>query len=80
MLEGDQLLFVMIYVNDMLIFTNSRILKKKLMKFLIKKFNMKDLGETKHLPSLRLFEYLHICIVIVYWLERSFIYIFFHAK
>jgi hypothetical protein len=54
MMEGDKMLFVTIYVDDLLIFTNNRALKKKLKKFLMKKFDMKDLGEAAHCLGIRI--------------------------
>lgn len=44
-LDGETMLFVTIYVDDFLIFTNDGELKRKLKNFLNDQFKMKDLGE-----------------------------------
>ena len=48
------MLFVTIYVDDFLIFTNDDKLKRRLKKFLHKRFRMKDLGETAFCLGLRI--------------------------
>ena len=47
-------MFVTIYVDDLLIFTNDRKQKKKLKVYLQKRFQMKDLGEAQHCLGIRI--------------------------
>lgn len=54
MLDGEKMLFVTIYVDDLLIFTNDRRLKKRLKDFLMQRFKMKDLGEATHCLGIRI--------------------------
>lgn len=52
--EGGRMMFVTIYVDDFLLFTNDQALKKKLKAFLNSRFKMKDLGEAKLCLGLRI--------------------------
>ncbi|KXJ84276.1 hypothetical protein RP20_CCG014294 [Aedes albopictus] len=54
MLDGETMLFVTIYVDDLLIFTNDGRLKKKLKQFLMQNFKMKDLGPATHCLGIRI--------------------------
>lgn len=54
MMNGDTMMFVTIYVDDFLIFTNDRNLKRKLKAYLSKHFKMKDLGEAKYCLGIRI--------------------------
>lgn len=53
-IEGNKMLFLTVYVDDFLVFTNDKKLKKALKKFLCSRFQMKDLGEAKHCLGLRI--------------------------
>lgn len=53
-LFGGKMLFVTIYVDDFLIFTNCRKMKKKLKRYLCSRFQMKDIGEAKFCLGLRI--------------------------
>lgn len=52
--ENDNMLFVAVYVDDLLIFSNSKILKEKLKDELNKRFKMKDIGEAKFCLGLKI--------------------------
>lgn len=53
-IEGRRMIFVTIYVDDFLLFSNDQALKKKLKEFLNYYFKMKDLGEAKLCLGLRI--------------------------
>ena len=52
--QGDKLLFVTIYVDDFLIFTNDLNMKQKLKANLNRRFKMKDLGQASHCLGIRI--------------------------
>lgn len=54
MLDGEKMLFVTIYVDDLLIFTNDQRLKKRLKDFLMQRFKMMDLSEATHCLGIRI--------------------------
>lgn len=53
-LFGGKMLFVTIYVDDFLIFTNCRKMKKKLKRYLCSRFQMQDIGLAKFCLGLRI--------------------------
>lgn len=48
MIDGDKIVFVMIYVDNLLIWKNSRAFDMKLKQYLKEKFDVNDLGEATH--------------------------------
>lgn len=52
--EDDKMLFVTIYVDDFLVFTNNAEVKEKLKTYLNSRFKMKTLGEAKFCLGLRI--------------------------
>ena len=48
------MLFLTVYVDDFLIFSNDKKLRKALKKFLCNRFQMKNLGEAKYCLGLRI--------------------------
>lgn len=53
-IQGHRMMFVTIYVDDFLLFTNDQEMKKMLKTFLNNRFKMKDLGEAKFCLGLRI--------------------------
>lgn len=52
--SNGKMLFLAVYVDDLLIFTNDRVGKEKLKRKLKKSFKMKELGEAHHCVGLRI--------------------------
>ena len=52
--EGDRMIFVTVYVDDFLIFTNDERMKKRLKRFLCDRFRMKDLGVAEYCLGIRI--------------------------
>lgn len=53
-IDDEKMIFVTIYVDDFLLFTNDSEMKKKLKTYLNSRFKMKDLGEAKLCLGLRI--------------------------
>ena len=51
--EGNKVLYLVLYVDDMFIFSNSLILKTTLLEYIRTKFVCKDLGEIKEMVGMK---------------------------
>jgi Reverse transcriptase (RNA-dependent DNA polymerase) len=52
--SGSKFVFLILYVDDILLVSNDKNMMRETKKFLLKHFNMKNLGETSYVPGFKM--------------------------